>query len=364
MYYNAVEKISVKYFLFLLVLLFSMFFLSYVPPLDFDLTRHYERFNGYYLSGYEEYINNYVGLAFLIKILVFFDLNAECMPLICSLIYFAAFAKYIEFVNGKSDSRNFNVWISFVSAIVICNFNYLAYMSGLRFSFAISFFIFAVLLNYKGNKILSWLSFLLSASFHFSLIIAIVLFYVSRFFYINNDKVRLFVLILAILFSYSHQHAQGFIEDLIATLPLSADIAYAARVYTFGEWGVSATDKLNVNGLAGYLLSKSITYVALLVYIYKSKKIYTADDNQRFVFLGVLYLCLTIAFYDLSGRFEDVIFLFALVPILERLLKLKQLFLFECFFLMVVMLRFFIDFFVYRVEYFRFFISPFLQITE
>ncbi|GAD79652.1 hypothetical protein VEZ01S_19_00670 [Vibrio ezurae NBRC 102218] len=122
------------------------------------------------------------------------------------------------------------------------------------------------------------------------------------------------------------------------------------EVYFFGDWGSGYYARLPFSGKSAYLIKKILTYTAFLAFIVNFKLNYR-HLLDRFVVLFLLYLAVTACFGQLSDRFEPLAlyFMFSLV-VVKWNGKLKGTFT-EWFLILVIIIRFLLDFWGYRIQY-------------
>lgn len=298
-------------------------------------------------------LKNYFGLSYLVKLLVMIGLPAESMTFICSVLFFFTIFKFNAFVKNTAGQRS-ELSISLRSVIVwlvpFLIFNYLALMSGLRFSIATSFFVLAVLADYSENKKTSVAYQILAISFHFSLLGLIIVYFISKKINIKTKSVRLFIFILGLVFSQIVGGLESYILDIIGMLQLTGDWAYKLNIYLFGEWGTQANAALNINGLFVVYSLKAITYTCFFIFLLidRPTKIYF---NNEFVSLCVILLAFLSTFHTLSGRFESLVVCFLFLPIGIKLMNIKKLSYYEWLVLLLILLRGFLQLLNYREEY-------------
>ncbi len=338
------------------ILILSIPIAFYTPPETYDLSRHYDTYNIYFSTHNTDLLDSYFGFSYLIQLLVLFELPAQSMAFICSLLFLFSIFKLNSFVSyGAADDTVGKIFSLsyFISGIVpFFVFNYLALMSGLRFSIAVSFFILAVLADYRKNNKTSIIYHILAVSFHFALFGLVLLFYLSKKIHIKNVQVRISLFICGLIFSQFINVFSEYIMDAINLLQLTDEWAYKANLYLFGEWGSQANEALNSNGLVIVYASKAITYFLFFVFLIYGSSINIAHNND-FVSLCAMLLSYFSAFYTLSGRFESVVICFLFLPIGMKLVKFKKLRHYEWFMLMLLFLRGCIQYVNIRDEYLR-----------
>lgn len=345
--------------LVLCIVTLSIPILYYVPPESYDLYRHYEMYEFYQQTKDADVLKNYFGLSYLVKLLVMIGLPAESMTFVCSVLFFFTMFKFNAFIQNTAGQRS-ELSVSLRSAIVwfvpFLIFNYLALMSGLRFSIATSFFVLAVLADYCENKKTSVAYHILAISFHFSLLGLIIAYYFSKRINIKTKTVKLFLFILGLIFSQIVGGFESYILDIVGMLQLTGDWAYKANVYLFGEWGTQANEALNTSGLFVVYLLKAMTYTCFFVFLLTdgSVKIY---HNNEFISLCVILLAFVSAFYTLSDRFESLVICFLFLPIGIKLMNTKKLSYYEWLVLLLILLRGFFQLLNYREEYLNLILS-------
>lgn len=337
------------------ILILSIPIVFYTPPESFDLFRHYEVYDIYQSTQKTEYLKSYVGLTYLMQILTSLGLPAQAMVFLCSYVFLFTMFRFIFFVSSGLDNDNKNKW-SFSDLILVVTpfliFDYISLMSGLRFSFAVSFFILAALADYKKNNKISVIYHILAVSFHFSLCGLVFLFFLSKKIQFKQTGVTIVLFILGLIFSQFIALFSKYINDAIAIFQLSGDWAYKADIYLFGEWGTNATQALNVNGIAMMYLKKLLTYMLFFVFLC-FRVIVNPAHNNDFVKLCIVSLAFLSSFYTLSGRFESVVICFLFLPIGMKLVALKKLRYYEWTILILIFVRGAIQYVNIREEYAR-----------
>lgn len=334
------------------IVFFSIPILGYVPPEDYDLHRHYEIYHLYQNTDNPNYLKSYFGLTYLMQLLVLIGLPAQSMVFVCSFLFLFSIFKlnaFISFYSCQSSEKRLLSSVMVIAILSLFVFEYIALMSGLRFAIAVSFFIIALLADYKNNNKTSMVCHLLAVSFHFSLLGLIVVFFISKIIHIKR-VVNIFLFIFGIVFSYYIADFQKYILDVVSVLQLTGDWAHKADTYLFGEWGTKSAERLNSNGIFVMYLSRAVTYMCFFVFLLNNRA-FKISHNNEFVSLCVVLLGFTSAFYAI-GRFDSVVLCFIFLPIWVKLTLMKKLNYYEWSILFLILFRGLVQLFNYRKAYF------------
>lgn len=336
-----------------IAILVSLPFFLYVPNEMFDLFRHYERYNIYLYTGDDKYLAEYVGLSFLMRLMSVGELNAEFMAFFSSFFLVLAIfgiGTYSASTNKLSLSKVLTCFLPFLA------FQFFPLISGVRFALAISFFVFGVLQHYKKG-FFSKLYMMLSVFFHAGMIIMVIVFYLSKLIRVKNLMNRLAVIFVAIISAIIISVYVSNIGVFLAYLGIDKLTGINVGEYLSGTYGLGAQNNLPETGKISFFIAKITTYIGILSFSICNS---AQTENDRFVFLASVFLTLTSTLVVISGRFESLVICFMLIPVIMNLQRTGRLHLYELILIGAVAVRFSLDFWMFRHEFFSIYIGPFV----
>lgn len=239
---------------------------------------------------------------FFAKLNLNFEFIRFALCTISYLIYFKIYSDIIKENKSLGESKRFS-FLAFLMFFFFIRFS--GFLTGVRFTFAMSLCFYGVYLVVYKNKKSGWLLLLLSAFTHFSMwLILLITLIVKKI----NLKINRFVFIMVL--SIGFFLSTTLIELVIDVLPIDDVFKAYLNVYTSGHF---ATEEF-LNQTIFFKISRLFSYVAIypaIIYVLYKK----VDFSFYSVFLCiVVFLSFCMNMDTTFGRYAFLGVIFFIIP--------------------------------------------------
>ncbi|NQV78497.1 MAG: EpsG family protein [Lutibacter sp.] len=242
-----------------------------------------------------------------------FDLNFAFIRFtLCTLSYILYFKifKHLVSSNKYLIESKFISFISFLIFFFVIRFS--GFLTGVRFTFGLSIFLFGFYSVFFKNKISGWFLIILAALTHFSLWVLLILTILSKKINFNKRNLLVFFIILfAIIFSTEA------IILLISYLPIDEIIKTHLANYTTGFY---ATEEYETKSLL-FRISRFLSYFIIypsLIYV-----LFTKKDISKYSAYLVLIIVLSFL-WKMNSAFSRYALVVVLVFVITYLATFKK----------------------------------------
>lgn len=315
----SIAKKQIKTVYTFIPLTLSVFAFYFIPPIEYDLYRHFEAYNQYLNRGVVEHVKDFYLLS-LFYVGNFFKFPANFMPLVsCYILYFylMKIAKKINVRNDFGYNKSLLIVIFMLSSIPIVSY------TGIRYSTGMILGLYG-LYQYLTNKRSSGLiHILIGMTAHFSIVIPfliLILVEVQKLARGLVKKIFPFLFICSLMIALNSEliitiitEASNFINSFFGTnfIPIEN--------YVSGSYGLGRQDSFNLIGLIIFSINK---WGVMIIIAWSVLLLKTKDDkfSQYLCYLSVF--CLLVSpFGTLFGRFGHFTVVLIAIRLLDKDLR-------------------------------------------
>jgi hypothetical protein len=262
---------------------------------------------------------------FFAKLNLNFEFIRFTLCTISYLIYFKIYLDIIKVNKNIGESKRFS-FLAFLMFLFFIRFS--GFLTGVRFTFAMSLCFYGVYLVVYKNKNRGWLLLLLSAFTHFSMWLILLITFIVKQLNLKFNRF-FFVLIVCVGFFLS----TTLIELVIEILPIDDVFKVYLSSYTSGHY---ATEEY-LNQTLLFRVSRLLSYIALypaIIYVLYKK----VDFSFYSIFLClVVFLSFCMDMNTTYGRYAFLGVIFFIIPfLLEYEISIKNHFFYFLFSLSVL----------------------------
>lgn len=288
----------------------------FVPSNDsYDIYRHYDNFEKLSQKIIPLYYSKDYYLKYLMILLKKIEFRSNFLGAIsCFILYYLLIKSYIIILKKRVlDSKNMIFW--FGTVLLSVSF---IYYTGLRYSTAVSFFVYGIInLVYENKKIKGIVFLILSIMSHFGIapLIPIVLMYL---FIIKKISIRKLKIIVIVCFIIGNIISEKIILDLINFINSYGIIYFNPYTYISGEWGINYKNNAN---FIGKLISNIQVYLKILTMLYYSViniKVNSIKMKKLNILL-ISYAFILQNFFTPFERSEKIIFIFIIFSLIRKI---------------------------------------------
>ncbi|MEQ5433635.1 EpsG family protein [Providencia huaxiensis] len=305
-----------KSIIFYLPLFLAVISITFSPPFDFDLYRHYDgyeyycKYNEFPLPTKDFYLYSVTHIGCTLNLphqFIFFTTTIIYYSIVCHII-----------TNIFNDPKF--IVLNFLLSLIFIFSNNLVDISGLRYPIALAFsYLFILSIAKRKSPLKIYLFLLLSAISHFSFIILLPLYllYKVSLNIINGKNGILLVITCLLVGLFLIQPITG---ALILLIQDWSGIYIGAEVYTTGEWG---SDRLTLQGYNsnGVLVEKFNLYYNIFVIstlsIFFSVSLPVKTRVYRLFIIVTSVSFLFVSFDTIYFRYQSIILFIALIMLYE-----------------------------------------------
>lgn len=290
--------------------------ISYLWIPSGDLYRMYLDFTALQFLSVSDFLNiKSFDYLYLIVMYIYAKLNFNFEFVrftLCVISYLLYFKIYLEIIKYNKDIRESKVF-SFLTFLILFFFiRFTGFITGVRFTFAMSMCFYGVYLVIYKNRSKGWFLLLLASLTHFSMWLLFLFVFVIKAFKLRLNRL-LFVLILlsGILLSTK------LIEVVIDYLPIDDGFKTHLAFYTSGTFASEEFANQTLFFKISRFLSYFAIYPAIIFVLFKKREF---SFYSVFLFI-VLFLSFSMNMDTTYGRYAFLGVIFFIIPFLLKFKK-------------------------------------------
>ncbi|HEM7526760.1 TPA: hypothetical protein U2J52_002995 [Providencia rettgeri] len=295
------DSLAISFPLFLSILAYF-----FIPPIEYDLYRHYENYQVFIYFERVDFIKDY-SLLFLFYIGKLFNLAPAFLPFIsCFVMYYIWYNGLFKRISSSHNNFLFPVFfILFFISIPLVLF------TGIRFALGLAFVMQSLFFRDQGKQKLAYIFLLLAILTHFSLIVIALIIIANPIIAKLNYSIRS-IAIIAITFSIPFQEEISFliIESIQwVNNKLFGWEAISTETYITGKWGVNSSNRLNEIGkLVQQIQTIGLLSIMILYHFLFAKYIEKKSNLFNNVTFASIILCIiTFNYYAIFDRYGIIV---------------------------------------------------------
>lgn len=280
--------------------------LAYLWPPSGDLSRINQDFE--FIKSIEFLdLFKVISLDYVYNIILFvfgrLNLDFSHVRFVICIISYLFFFKVIRKIisnNSYISSSKLNSFLVFLSFFFLLRFT--GFLTGVRFTFALSIFLYGYFNLFYGNKKQGWYSILAGALVHFSFWVLIVVIFLQKLFNFKFNRLSiLFLIFLGLFFS------SFIVSFIISILPIDESLKFHLENYTTGFFALEEYKIKSFLFKVSRFLSYFVIYPALIFILIQKKNRY----NFSVFILMVILLSLSFNMNSVYSRYAFIsVFLF------------------------------------------------------
>jgi len=292
-----------------IALFFAILGYFYSPPLN-DLTRLMDAYEVFDAKNISPYMLRDYFLPALFIIGHVFDLNAHFLGFTAAFILYYFLAKMAIYVLEKEQITGKSYYIYL---ILYFSFIPFSYYSGIRFTTALSLFLYGIFLYYYKNKKQGYLYLALAPFAHYTLWIGVFIFLLYNL-VIKKIKTKYFWMLLPFLSFVIGQFPDLFLARILEfadSISFLAENQINVKGYFVGHWGVAYLSNATLIGMLVYKTRIFIIISIIMLYVmynYSSK-----NSLVKFTIFISSFVLLLPEFRTLFDRFSYISLFFILI---------------------------------------------------
>lgn len=287
----------------------------YIPPNNYDLSRHYEYMNYISSMNLNYFFSNelFLNTDILTRIFMYFVSLTGNNQLLTFFVAFIGYYIILYIVWDYSYNNNINVIYSLILSIFVCSiFGYIGFISGIRNGLAFILFSLALYLDFIKNKkgILIYMLYVLPVFVHISTILPFLIRICMNIFYNIRGYIKYAIILmwpifirLFVLFLYQLNNFY------------SIYIARKIDAYTINT--------INILDMPKPTILELIVVFTIFIIILRNREEKNIEGS-KFLKLYILIILPSILYQYVFGRFCLIVYFFGIVFIIEKFSKLKR----------------------------------------